>query len=291
MEDQLTKQKFSEAQQQMIDAGYPPSLFMTLEDRKKVWDENPPKPLPAFNKLPDNATDQDTLKVLAEFEEAKKTKTSNRIAKMLDKKVDRTGQRWDGRKGKWVTDNIQAKVEQAMISITTNTRGSTKMATKDFADMNLAEMAEAYNKISGKDPIKKFKDKATGLKRLAEASSKKAAEKATAPKAAATGSDTVRKPKAEPKEGSANKRAAEFGCRVGSFREKLIIALDESYKKLIPELDLLKAVYGSKNTENAGALTMVVKGANIMIEKNNLPYILKKEKNEAKEISYGLFPK
>ena len=55
--------------------------------------------------------------------------------------------------------------------------------------------------------------------------------------------------------------------------------------------DLLKAVYGSKNNENTGALTMVLKGAQAMIEKNKLPYILKKEKDDAGKISHGLFPK
>ncbi len=60
---------------------------------------------------------------------------------------------------------------------------------------------------------------------------------------------------------------------------------------MVPELDLLKSVYGSKNTENAGALTMVIKGAQTMIDKNKLPYLLKKEKNEAKEVSHGLYPK
>lgn len=166
------------------------------------------------------------------------------------------------------------------------------MATKDFADMTPAELVAAYNKISGKPAIKKFRDKATGLARMAELTSKKNAEKATTTvkTVAAATAGKVAKAKAEPKEGSTNKRAAEFGARVGSFREKLIIALDESYKKQVKTEDLLKAVYGSKNTENAGALTMVLKGAQIMIEKNKLPYTLKKEKVEG-EISHGLYPK
>lgn len=158
---------------------------------------------------------------------------------------------------------------------------------KDYAEMSLAELAAAYNKKSGLPPIKKFKDKATGLKRMAELMSKP-------PKMAAAESklsDVVRKPAKVVKEGSANKRAAEFGARVGSFREKLIIALDEHFKKQVSTPDLLKAVYGSKNTENGGALTMVLKGAQTMIEKNKLPYTLKKEKNEAKELSFGLYSK
>lgn len=279
----------TKAQELMVQDGLPTTLFKTPEERKKIWEDNPPKSLPSFASLPKDATDQQTLKLLAEMEEAKKTKGKNRIHKMLEKKIDRTGQRWDTRTSKWVSDELPKK-EQPMISITTNTRGSTKMTTKDYAEMSLAELATAYNKVSGKEPIKKFKDKATGLKRMAELQSAKTV-KTVAAATASKLSDVVRKPKAAPKEGSANKRAAEFGARVGSFREKLLIALDEHFKKMVSELDLLKAVYGSKNTENAGALTMVIKGAQIMIEKNKLPYILKKEKNEAKETSHGLFPK
>lgn len=282
---QLTK-----AQELMKEDGLPEALFKSQEERAKDWTDNPPKPMPAFNSLPKNATDQETLKLLAELEEQKKAKTGNRIKKMLDKKIDRTGQRWDQRTSKWVNENEPRK---PMISITTNTRGSTKMTTKDYAEMNLAEMATAYNKISGKEPIKKFKDKATGLKRLAELTSKKNAEATVKKVAVATAgklSDVVRKPQKAAKEGSENKRAAEFGARVGSFREKLIIALDESFKKQVKLEDLLKAVYGSKNNENAGALTMVLKGAQTTIDKNNLPYTLKKEKVEG-EISYGLHSK
>lgn len=278
---QLTKN-----QKTMIQEGLPPSCIISQDERKKSWDESPPKPMPAFNSSTTKSQDQETLKLLAEIEANKKVKAKNKIHKMLDKKEDRTGQRWDPRTSRWIDE--AARMEKAMITITTNTRGSTKMPTKDYAEMSLVELAEAYNKVSGKEPIKKFKDKATGLKRMAEIQTAKAAAKQVA---AANKSDVVRKPKKEPKEGSENKRAAEFGCRVGSFREKLIIALDENYRKMIPELDLLKAVYGSKNTENSGALGMVWKGAQTMIEKNKLPYELKKEKNDAKEVSFGLFPK
>jgi hypothetical protein len=226
--------------------------------------------------------DQAALQLLVEMEAAKKIKAKNRISKMLDKKVDRTGQRWDGRRGIWIDE--QAEKEQAMITLTTNTRGATKMLIKDYAEMTGPELVAAYNKRSGKPAIKKFKDKATGLAAMAKLDTEKAA------RAKANGS----KPKTEkaPKEASANKLAAEFGCRIGSFREKLIIAFDDNYRKLVKTEDLLKAVYGSKNNENTGALTMVIKGAEKMINKSKLGYELRKDKNaETKEISYGLWPK
>lgn len=263
----------TKAQQLMIKDGFPKGLFLTPEQRKAAWDANPPKPMPNFG-VDKKTQDPAALALLAELEEAKKSKTKNRIHKMLAKKENRTGQRWDGRKGKWIDER-----NPTMISITTNTRGTPKM--KDYAEMTGPELVEAYNKKSGKDPIKKFKDKATGLAAMAKLQSAKPSAKL---------SDVVRKAAKAPKEGSENKRAAEFGARVGSYREKLIIALDASFKKMVPTEELLKAVYGSKNTENTGALTMVLKGAQTMIEKNKLPYLLKKEKNEG-AISHGLFSK
>lgn len=270
----------TKSQQMMVDDGLPESLLLSKEQRAEEWKNHPIKPMPKFDSVA-KSQDQATLQLLAEMELNKKVEAKNRISKMLIKKEDRTGQHWDFRKAKWISDDG----EKPMISITTNTRGATKMpAAKDYAEMSGPELVAAYNKKSGKPPIKKFKDKATGLAAMAKLMSKPSA--ATAPL-----SEIVRKVKPEPKEGSANKLAAEFGARVGSFREKLLIALDENYKKMVPVPELLKATYGSKNIENAGALTMVLKGAQTMIEKNELPYTLKKEKNEAKEISYGLFPK
>lgn len=185
------------------------------------------------------------------------------------------------------------KAEAAtMMSITTNTRGSTQlqpkskesevMSKKDYADMSGPELVEVYNKISGKPPIKKFKDRATALKRLAELQTA-AAKSPPSPAASATSANSAEKI-------SDNKLAAEFGARPGTNRERLLKALDENYKKQVPILDLLKAVYGSKNLENTGALGMVIKGAEGTIKKHKLPYQLKREKNDAKEATIGLHP-
>jgi len=262
----------------MIEEGFPSNLFMSDEERKAAWRDKPPRPMPAFGDIKAKAlADPTALAMLAEAEQKRKSKAKTRIQKMLERKVDRTGQRWDARRNKWVLET-----EKPVIVITTNTRGATKM--KDYAEMSLTELAEAYNKISGKDPIKKFKDKATGLKRMAEAQSAKAAAAAAKP-----ASDVVRKPKKE-KVGSENKLAAEFNARVGTNREKVIIALDENFKKQVPINTLLKAVYGSQNQENIGALKMVISGVPIMIDKYKLPYELKKEKVDGTE-TYGLYPK
>ncbi|HEX2614984.1 MAG TPA: hypothetical protein VHL10_05785 [Nitrososphaera sp.] len=273
----------TKSQQMMVEDGLPAELLATQDERAADWVANPPKPPTStmMFKEPATSEDQATLQLLAEMAVKKKVKASNRNSKMLSKKEDHTNERWDTRKGKWVPLNQGAN---KMISITTNTRGATQMpAKKDYAEMSGPELVAAYNKVSGKPPIKKFKDKATGLAAMAKIETEKAARK----KISAAKGD--KKPSA-PKEASANKLAAEFGARVGSFREKLLIAFDENYRKLVKTEDLLKAVYGSKNNENTGALTMVIKGAQTTIEKNKLAYELRKEKSEG-VISYGLWPK
>lgn len=52
--------------------------------------------------------------------------------------------------------------------------------TKDYAEMTMSELVVEYNKRSGKEPISKFRDKATALKRLAETGSAKNAKSAAA---------------------------------------------------------------------------------------------------------------
>lgn len=204
------------------------------------------------------------------------------------------------RKASWAA-RIQPKKESgaAMMSLTTNTRGATQMqpkskesdvmSKKDYADMSGPELVEAYNKISGKPPIKKFKDRATALKRLAELQTAAAAKAPPSPSVRATASATAPGTKSTDKT-SDNKLAAEFGARSGTNREKLLVALADNFKKQVPVLDLLKAVYGSKNLENTGALGMVLKGAEATIKKHKLPYLVKKEKNDANEPTIGLHP-
>ena len=53
--------------------------------------------------------------------------------------------------------------------------------------------------------------------------------------------------------------------------------------------DLLKAVYGSKNEENRGALLMVMKGLVIMASAAG--YEVKKEKNNEGETTFGMYSK
>jgi hypothetical protein len=63
-----------------------------------------------------------------------------------------------------------------------------------------------------------------------------------------------------------------FGCIPGTNREKLLLALHRNYRKQIAAPDLVKAVYGTRKDGSYGALAMVVRGLNIMIKKDRLPY-------------------
>lgn len=194
-----------------------------------------------------------------------------------------------------------------MISFTTNTRGCTKMsANLSFATMDGPTLVRAFNEMANSDTGKelsartvvRFADTKTGIKRCEMLASSIRARKEglSAPEPRAAAKKPSPKAKAPAKEKtlgantSANKLAAEFEARAGTNREKLLVALDASYRKLVPLNTLLKAVYGSQNTENKGALMMSIKGALLTIKNNKLPYQIKKEKNAEKEISFGLYP-
>src|SRR5215831_4142045 len=59
----------------------------------------------------------------------------------------------------------------------------------------------------------------------------------------------------------------------------------------VASAQLIKAVYGARSKHAShGALMMIVKGAQGMIAKHRLPYIIKKERNGAGEITLGLHP-
>lgn len=81
-----------------------------------------------------------------------------------------------------------------------------------------------------------------------------------------------------------------FGQRPGSKREALIKKLTAKRNDYVGLDKLIKAVYGADADvdEQKGPIMMVMKGMNVMIEKNNLPVKILKRK-EGKNISYGLF--
>lgn len=160
-----------------------------------------------------------------------------------------------------------------MISIHTNTRGRTM--AKSISDMNGSELVVEYNRLaaaSGQKPVKRFADRKSALKRIAALKQTSSSGK-------------------KPKEDKRSKIGIEFNVRRGTNREKLLEALNANYKKQVTKRDLLKAVYGSGSEDNKAAIQMVMNGIEYMIGKGKLPYKVVKEKNDQKEITFGLYPK
>jgi hypothetical protein len=166
--------------------------------------------------------------------------------------------------------------------------------------------------------VNKFKDVPTGVQRceaawsalVAALDSADAAQReevsATAPEAAPVEESVVaaknvkakkvKTPKAAkaktPKAAKASRKstngiAAEFGCRAGSIREKLLLALHGEKSVMLKHL--MAKLYGNQSAEHRGPTIMVMKGLEGMIKKGGLPYSVVKTKDpETKEISYAL---
>lgn len=154
--------------------------------------------------------------------------------------------------------------------------------TKAVSEMNGPELVAEFNRLAstnGQKPVKRFATRKAALKRIV-ALKKEPTVKGKAPKA-----------KKAPKEDKRSKIGVEFNVRAGTNREKLLDALYDSYKKPITKRDLMKAVYGNVADENKAAVQMVMNGLYYMIDKGKLPYKIMKQKNEQKEITFGLYPK
>ncbi len=155
--------------------------------------------------------------------------------------------------------------------------------TPSFSKMTNKELVTAYNAMVGgpagkalghprNRPILKFASSAAGIKRCETlASSIKAKGQAKRAKS------HVEEPSDKRKEPRTNSR-----------RQKAIDCLLKSVGKQVPRSDLLKAVYGSTDVKNRGALSMVLRGVvAVDITQRELPYRLVKEKN-GKDLTFGL---
>ena len=158
-----------------------------------------------------------------------------------------------------------------MISIVTNTRGSTMSKEK-----SLSELTNEYNALAqkaGKKTVKKLRDVKSAAKKIAALRGSSSSSKSVTPDARSAISK-------------------EFDCRSGTNREKLVEALASSKGKQVPRSDLLKSVYGNQKEENIGPLGMVLKGMAVMIKEGRLPYKIERTKDaETKEVSFGLHAK
>jgi hypothetical protein len=201
-------------------------------------------------------------------------------------------------RGNWKPEPQQNQTESThMISLKTNDRGSTiATPTETTKETPLNEIVAGYNALAtklGSKTVTRFKNRETAIKRFSELkATQPAADAATTPKegAAMATKKKAKKTAPAPKEDKRSKISQEFGARLGTNREKLIEALHGSFGKFVPINQLLKAVFGSMNEENRGALAMVMKGVEVMIKDEKLPYKTDRKKDD-KGLAWGLFKK
>lgn len=188
------------------------------------------------------------------------------------------------------------------------------------AGLPIAEVVETYNvcaKALGRNPVKKFENRTKAdartiaiLQETPEAQRPAPfgpvdpvtgnvspepngeTDEGTEPNVSATqDADT---PPAPPPA----KAALVFGEREGTNRKRLIDCLVAKRGKFVPLVDIIRAVYPDAPVINdsaalaqfKGPVGMVMKGLNVMIEKNKLPVTLTKQKKD-KVTSYGLIDK
>ena len=208
------------AQRVMVDEGLPVDYMLSDEEKKEHWRKHGQAPK-SFKKE-DPATTALRQEQINMLPSGKKTATS-----------------------------VAVNEDAAVISLMTNTRGNTKMAT-DYTTLTGPQLVTAYNEMAnsqiGKElnarPVTRFADATAGAKRCASLESsikarsdglKSASRDTTTTNPTGQKEDDVaktakktskkatkaKKVAAPKKEAavSANKRAAEFGCRVGSFRD------------------------------------------------------------------------
>lgn len=211
--------------------GMPDFLRIPQEKRNEVWAKNPPTFFAPVLLEKDREAEYRELRETFRREEANKLLT--RIEKKKEV-LDTTGLRWDTNLARWIPD-------APMLT------PSKKLETKEIASMTTLEK---YNELVlvavelgiKAVAVKKFRTAADGEKRLAKLREEIAAAK------------TASKTRA----GQATGIVAEFGQRVGSNREKLLLALEASKGKQVANEDLSKAVYGVKG--KVGAMMNVMKG-------------------------------
>jgi hypothetical protein len=144
---------------------------------------------------------------------------------------------------------------------------------KAYTDMSLSELVAVHNqmanspvgKMCGLEPVSSFRDKATAVRRCTGAEVKIRAA-----------SHADKEPKAKAEEKAKAKPKSEMGVREGTNRDKLIKAMLKQPPKTLAQL--AEAVYG--DSTKVGAISMVLKGISVTIDKGKLPYSIVKNKGE-----------
>jgi hypothetical protein len=146
---------------------------------------------------------------------------------------------------------------------------------KAYVDMTLSELVITHNQMAnspiGKDcglaPVQSFRDKATAVRRCTGAEVRIKAV-----------SSEQRKPISDGKVSSVEKKKQknDWGIREGTNRDRLIKAMLKEPPKTLAQL--AQAVYG--DATKVGAISMVLKGITVTIDKGQLPYSVVKSKAE-----------
>lgn len=170
--------------------------------------------------------------------------------------------------------------------------------TSKYDAMSDDELVAAYNKMAeekGFFPVSRFSCKEVGIRRCEEmeqrSKQKGGGEEEKPPKKAKEPKVKKEKPPKQQKPAKANKVKVtlldHFEARDGSIRKKLIMELIAHKGRQVPLRDLIKSCYTNAE-EGKGAIIMVLKGVSMMIDKHKIPVVLRREKNDKKEVSYGL---
>lgn len=163
---------------------------------------------------------------------------------------------------------------------------------QNFDSMNGPELIAAYNAMArsieggalGAREIGRFSNKEIGIKRckaLAEAIKARVTE-------LEVGSAQLHQDPAELLDIPAELlQEAAFPARGSSLRTRLFNLLMDNINEQVSTSELVRSLYGDTRSD-AGALGGVMKGVAEVIQKNNLGYQIRKNKN-GREVSYGLY--
>lgn len=163
--------------------------------------------------------------------------------------------------------------------LSTEGEEETDMTLKTVNQMSGPELAERYNAIArelGLEPVKKFRDRATALRRLA---------------AIQNGIGVVPKPETKPRLAPADVAdlVKAFAFRSGSSREKVITSLAESLGRQVAEEALVRAAGSRAELDNALRGIAWRCSDHPTNKRDRMRYRLAKEKTDGKT-TYGLHP-
>lgn len=147
-----------------------------------------------------------------------------------------------------------ATVTSADVKKATKGKAVTKVGAA--AAKNAKTTTKAFQKPNGKAPAKKVAPKAK--------------KEATAPL------------------GKPGSLLAQFGARAESNRGNMLQLLCDNVGKMLAVKDVLKATYGSPNTEKVGALKMVIKGAEEMIRANKIDCHIARGEDAKGDLTLGI---